>query len=364
MSFWSSIWLWIRYQVNVIIHCGFPCFFWVQPTWSIDKIEDQEGKVVLITGGNSGTGYATALALYNAGATVYIACRDLTRAKEAAEDIKKGGERGVWGVTYPSKELDKAGGNKKGRVEIIQLDLTDLASVEKCAEEFLNKEKKLDLLFANAGIMATQEGQYTKQGYTLQFGTNVLGHHRLITLLLPLLLSSPPSLPSRVILTSSAGHSMAPKGGVNFKSVVRDPSDTRSGRGKYELDKWIEYGQSKWGNIALAKYLEDTYGKEGRLISVAVHPGVVATNLANHLPFVGIFYRWFPWLRHLFSRDPSTGALNQLYAATLPLPDAWSLNGEYVVPYNTVGICRPDLWDKKRVEEVWNWCDEQGKKFA
>lgn len=157
MSFWSSIWLWICYQVNVIIHCGFPCFFWVQPTWSIDKIEDQEGKVrsslkqlmelvliyslswqvVLITGGNSGTGYATALALYNAGATVYIACRDLTRAKKAAEDIKKGGERGVWGVTYPSKELDKAGGNKKGRVEIIQLDLTDLASVEKCVEEFL-----------------------------------------------------------------------------------------------------------------------------------------------------------------------------------------------------------------------------------
>ncbi|KAE8538492.1 hypothetical protein D1P53_004852 [Cryptococcus gattii VGV] len=335
MSFWSNVWLWIRFQINAILHSGFPCFFWVRPTWSVDKIPDQEGKVVLITGGNSGTGYATALALYNAGATVYLACRDLTRAKEAAEDIKKGGERGIWGVTYPSEELDKAGGNKKGRVEIIKLDLTDLASVEKCAEEFLNKEKKLDLLFANAGVMATQEGQYTKQGYTLQFGTNVLGHHRLITLLLPLLLSSPPSCPSRVILTSSVGHLTAPKGGVNFKSVVRDPSDTGSGRGKYELDKWTEYGQS-----------------------------VVATNLANHLPLVDFIAERVPWLRHLFARDPSTGALNQLYAATLPLPDAWFLNGEYVVPYNTVGMCRPDLWNKKRIEEVWNWCDEQGKKFA
>lgn len=66
---------------------------------------------------------------------------------------------------------------------------------------------------------------------------------------------------------------MAPKGGVNIKSVVRDPSDTGSGQGKYELDKWTEYAQSKWGNIASAKYLEDTYGKEGRLIAVAVHPG-------------------------------------------------------------------------------------------
>lgn len=145
-------------------------------------------------------------------------------------------------------------------------------------------------MLLRALFIYSQEGQYTKQGYTLQFGTNVrahlvypfcmidqyiqvLGHHRLITLLLPLLLSSPPSCPSRVILTSSVGHLTAPKGGVNFKSVVRDPSDTGSGRGRYELDKWTEYGQSKWGNIALARYLEDTYGKDGRLISVAVHPG-------------------------------------------------------------------------------------------
>ncbi|WVQ82089.1 hypothetical protein IAT38_004217 [Cryptococcus sp. DSM 104549] len=368
-----TLWQWLSHQINATFHSGFPWFFWVQPTWSVGDIPDLTGKVALITGANSGTGYATALALYNAGATVYLACRSLKRAEEAADDIRKGGDRGVWGTRFPDKELDGAGGKRKGKVEVIQLDLTDLGSVEKCAEEFQEREKRLDLLFANAGIMATPEGLHTKQGYTLQFGTNVLGHHYLINSLLPLLLSRPPSDPARVILTSSAGHALAPKGGINYASVVRDPSDPpaltpgskeKPVRGKNELDKWTEYGQSKWGNVALAKWLWAHYGRQGRIIATAVHPGLVATNLASHFSLSGLVFGSAPWLRHLITRDPSVGAINQIYAGTVSLPEAWYLNGEYVVPFNTIGVARPDLNDIGKANELWDWCTEQEKKFA
>lgn len=121
------------------------------------------------------------------------------------------------------------------------------------------------------------EGQHTSQGYTLQFGTNVLGHQALIHHLLPLLLSTSranPSDPPRVLLLSSAGHAAAPKGGVDYKSVVRD--EGRDGRGRHELAKWPEYGQAKWGDIALARYLHANYGpgsSRGELLCFSMHPG-------------------------------------------------------------------------------------------
>nr|XP_018262805.1 pod-specific dehydrogenase [Kwoniella dejecticola CBS 10117]OBR84963.1 pod-specific dehydrogenase [Kwoniella dejecticola CBS 10117] len=350
MGLLSAILSWIAYRWDLIVHSGWPGFFWVRPGWSVDEIPDQSGRVVLITGGNSGTGYATALAFYNAGAKVYIACRNEQLANEGIKSIQKGA--------------------KKGTVEFIKLDLADLGSVDSCAEEFLKNEKKLDILFANAGVMASPEGLRTKQGYTLQFGTNVLGHHRLISLLLPLLLSSPPTHPSRIILTSSAGHATAPKEGVDLRSVVSDPSDpvqqpgTKPKWGKYEKMRWVEYGQSKWGNIALSNYLHNEYGRQGRLISVAVHPGLVATNLGQHLPFEGFAKKYLPWLVYPITRAPAIGAVNQVWAATVPDEEARWLSGQYIVPFRKVGIARADLQDDKRVEKVWNWCDEQGKKWA
>lgn len=131
------------------------------------------------------------------------------------------------------------------------------------------------------------EGHFTKQDYTLQFGTNVLGHQALLHDLLPTLLSTSranPSDPPRVLLLSSAGHAMAPKHGIDYKSVIRDPSDKVGTRGKYELDKWSEYGQAKWGDIALARYLHLVYGPgatlsrrvaEGELLCYSIHPGEI-----------------------------------------------------------------------------------------
>ncbi|WVN88554.1 uncharacterized protein L203_103765 [Cryptococcus depauperatus CBS 7841] len=366
MGIWTTVTLWIHQQISVVFHSGFPLFFWIRTRWNEAQIPDQTNKVAFITGGNSGIGYAIALALYNAGATVYIACRNQESAQKAADDIVRGGVRDVGRTKYPKHELKAR--ERRGRVEIVYLDLADFKSIDACVVDFVSRESKLDLLFCNAGVMATNEGLYTKQGYTLQFGTNVLGHHRLIEKLLPLLLASPPTCPSRVILSSSAGHFLAPYRGVDLRSVIRDPSDVQAAdenpkRGKYEREKWVEYGQSKWGNIAMAKYLYDTYGKEGRLISIAVHPGLVATNLASHLPMAAWLLRYFSISRHLITRSSSIGALNQLYAATLALPDAWFLNGEYIVPWQTIGVPRSDLNNIDNVNRLWEWCDEQQKKY-
>lgn len=142
------------------------------------------------------------------------------------------------------------------------------------------------------------EGQHTKQGYTLQTGTNVLGHQALISLLLPTLLATSrqrPADPARVILLSSAGHALAPAHGMDYNSLIADAdilaaikrgeSPTQSKRGKNELDRMTEYAQSKWADLALSKYLEGVYGPngdqamegrrvgEGELINFSVHPG-------------------------------------------------------------------------------------------
>lgn len=128
-----------------------------------------------------------------------------------------------------------------------------------------------------------------------------LGHQRLISLLLPTLLdtslSNPSSLP-RIISTSSAGHTAAPPGGFDPVSAVRDPDSTSTNdkpvKGKNELAKWTEYGQSKWGNIAVARYIHWLYGPaegtekkplgaeragKGEIIAISVHPGSSSMSL-------------------------------------------------------------------------------------
>jgi NAD(P)-dependent dehydrogenase (short-subunit alcohol dehydrogenase family) len=117
--------------------------------WIISYGGSNSLQTILITGGNSGTGFATAVAYYAAGARVIIACRSPGRASTAVEQIKRGAVVNMAGeAEYPATPP------KGGSIEAIELDLADLRSVEACAER-LNKDlTKLDIRFANAGIMA------------------------------------------------------------------------------------------------------------------------------------------------------------------------------------------------------------------
>jgi hypothetical protein len=136
-------------------------------SWTPADIPDLSGLTALVTGANSGLGWHTADELARHGARVLMACRDAARAKQAIDKVR---------ADVPQAE-----------VEVVTLDLADLGSVRRVAEELVDSLARLDLLINNAGVMALPR-RTTSDGFELQFGTNHLGHFALTGLLLPVLL--------------------------------------------------------------------------------------------------------------------------------------------------------------------------------
>src|SRR5688572_28347194 len=128
--------------------------------WTTADLPRQDGKVVIVTGANSGLGFHAALELGRVGAEVVLACRDSRRGQAA---------------------LDRMLGEvPDGRFELRSLDLSDLGSVREFAAD---APDRIDVLFNNAGVMATPY-RTTTDGFELQFGTNYLGHFALTGLVL------------------------------------------------------------------------------------------------------------------------------------------------------------------------------------
>ena len=205
---------------------------------------DLSGKVVLVTGGTTGLGKESARALGAAGATVIITARNDEKGRAAVAQLAE---------FVPNGDFS---------FEVMELGSLD--SVRSFTDRFLASHDRLDVLLANAGIMAVPYGK-TEDGFELQFGTNHLGHFVLVNRLLPLLKAS---APSRIVNLSSAGH---------FASGILwdDPNfDTN------EYSKLEAYGQSKTANILFTVELERRYGDAG-VHAWAVHPGMVMTDLAR-----------------------------------------------------------------------------------
>ena len=211
--------------------------------WNYDNIPDQSGRVVLVTGGNSGLGFHTCRGLAAKGAQVLLACRSTQKGEQAAAAIRQ--------------ELPQAD------VTVVELDLADLGSVQACAETVHRGWERLDLLINNAGVMAIPR-QETAQGFEMQFGVNHLGHFALTGQLLPLLLKTHAS---RVVHVSSVAHRF---GHLNF--------DDLHGQQKYSHSR--AYSQSKLANLLFALELHRKLARMGTAtLSVAAHPGYAATNL-------------------------------------------------------------------------------------
>jgi NAD(P)-dependent dehydrogenase (short-subunit alcohol dehydrogenase family) len=216
----------------------------------IVESEDIKGlwsdKVVLVTGCSAGIGVEAAHALAETGATLYLTARNLAKAEKALGDLVK-----------------------SDRVHLLELDLNSLASVRRTVEEFSSKEQKLNVLIANAGVMAPPEGR-TEDGFETQFGTNHLAHFLLINLLKPALKAAASStFNSRVIILSSVAHRWA---SVNFDNINFD--------GNYDPN--TAYGQSKTANLWTANAFERRFGSEG-VHAWSVHPGAVATDLTKYM---------------------------------------------------------------------------------
>jgi NAD(P)-dependent dehydrogenase (short-subunit alcohol dehydrogenase family) len=114
------------------------------------------GRNIFITGASSGIGVECARVLANAGANVWLAGRNVSKTEAVAQKI-----------------VDECGDSS--RVHVIELDLSDLSSVHRCVTEFTSLNVPLHILLNNAGCMAVQEREETKDGHEMQIGTNHLG---------------------------------------------------------------------------------------------------------------------------------------------------------------------------------------------
>lgn len=240
---------------------------------------DLSGRLAIVTGGYSGLGLETTRALSGAGAQVVIPARRPAAAAEAVADIP--------------------------RTEVAELDLGDLASVQRFAESFLSSHRALDLLINNAGIMASPEAR-VGPGWESQFGTNHLGHFALVNRLWPALHSG-----SRVVVLSSSGHRRSP--------IRWDDIDFKSG-----YDKWAAYGQAKTANALFAVEL-DRLGQAHGVRAFALHPGGILTPLQRHLGTEEqVRLGWIDEDGNPLNpgfKTPQQGAATAVWAATSPQLD-------------------------------------------
>ncbi|XP_058053582.1 retinol dehydrogenase 12-like [Anopheles bellator] len=238
-----------------------------------------DGKVILITGANTGIGKKTARELLKRGGKVYIACRSLERANEARNDIVA--QTGL------------------GNIHVRELDLASMESIRQFAKSFMAEEPRLDLLINNAGVMACPKA-LTKDGFELQLGTNHLGHFLLTNLLLERLKES---APSRIVNLSSLAH--------KYGKINR--SDLNSERSYNQV---TAYCQSKLANVMFTRELAKRLAGTG-VTAYALHPGTVDTDLPRHM---GSLFFLFdhklvkPLLRIAF-KTPLSGAQTTLYTA-------------------------------------------------
>ncbi len=243
----------------------------------------QSGKVFLITGANSGLGYETSKYLLERGATVIMCCRDLLKGEKAKQELLKF--------------------NFLGKIELVELDLSDLKKVEKFAEFIKNKFNYIDVLINNAGIMAPPK-TFSKQGFEIQFAVNHLSHMFLTLELLPILEEK---TNSRVVTVTS---------GVQYFGEIK----WNDLQGNLKYDRWASYAQSKLANVMFGLELNLRLKESNsRISSLLAHPGLARTNLqpksvkANQSWQEELAYK----LMDPMFQSAKMGALPQITAATL-----------------------------------------------
>ncbi|MEV6104923.1 oxidoreductase [Streptomyces sp. NPDC051940] len=258
--------------------------------WNASDIPDQSGRTAVVTGANSGIGYATARELARHGARVVLACRSEARGTEARDLL-----------------LAEVPG---AQAELRLLDLGDLKSVRAFADDL--DAERVDLLVNNAGVMALPYGQ-TADGFETQFGVNHLGHFALTGLLLPRILAAPDA---RVVSVSSGMHAV---GQVDLNDL----------NSEHRYRRWLAYGRSKTANLLFIHELARRLAAAGSpVIAAAAHPGYAATNLQSagaKMEGRRGAERIFDLGNRLLAQSADAGALPTLFAATAPgvHPDAF-----------------------------------------
>ena len=295
--------------------------------WTSVDIPDLMGKIVIVTGANSGIGYEAAREITRKGAEVIIASRDPIKAERAILNIKK--------------EIPEA------KLEFIELNLASLESIRKFSEEFKSKYNTLDILLNNAGIMLVQYGK-TVDGFEDTVGTNHLGHFALTGLLLDRLSTTPGA---RVVNVASNAHYA---GEMDFNNLLFE--------NKLGYTPMKAYSRSKLANLLFTYELQRRFQSSGYdVIAVAAHPGISATSLANHLFFNLISWLIQPVMKMVF-QSSAMGALPSLRASV----DPETLGGQYYGPdgkgeksgYPVIVDSNPASKNEKDAQTLWQISEE------
>lgn len=291
-------------------------------SWTVADIPSQQGRVAVVTGGNGGVGLAIARVLAAKDAHVVMAARNQAKAEAARSAV--------------------LAADPAATVEIVELDLGSLASVEAAAGTILDRHDRIDVLINNAGVMAVPEGR-TIDGFETQFGTNHLGHWALTAHLMPALLVSDAA---RVVsMTSIARHMSAGLDAANPHL-----------RGTY--DAWRAYNQSKLANYLFGVGLHDAFTEAGvAATSLVAHPGLTNSDLMTTTQAQGGagLFGWVSdkWVK-VAGMSTDHGALPALRAATEPAAAGAAL---YAPRFGANGgpvrrpIRRPS--DTRGIEALW-----------
>jgi NAD(P)-dependent dehydrogenase (short-subunit alcohol dehydrogenase family) len=258
----------------------------ISSSWTAERIPEQTGRRVLITGANSGIGFETARELARKGAEVVLPARSLQKAQEAADRIRR--------------EIPAA------KVLPCVLDLASQASVREFAVWFAERfpGASLDLLINNAGVMAIPQREVTEDGFERQFATNFLGPFALTARMYPHVRQT---AGSRIVIVSSSATKWAK---IEFDNLQSERKYSPMAQA---------YAQSKLADSMFALELDRRLRRAGSpVMATSAHPGYAITNLQTSGPGTGfsVFRLLGGALKPLLSQDAAHGALPTLFAAT------------------------------------------------
>ena len=311
-----------------------------RPT-ALQIIEDERltgalpNAVMLVTGTSSGIGVDTVRALHETGATIYMSARNMSKAAQVRDDIL-------------------AASRGTGRLELLEIELSDLASVQRSAAAFRAKETRLDVLVNNAGVRNPPYGR-TADGFETQFGANHLGHFLLTALLLPCLrAAATPERAARVVNVTSGSHR---RGVIRFD----DPHFAEPGAYTPEAG----YAQSKTANILHANALERRVSAHG-VHALSVSPGGIRGGAQRHDdPARTAQMLADPTVRK-WLKSQAQGAATTVWAAV-----GSALEGKGALYLGNVAVvgkaideerltegCAPHAFDEEAEERLWRMSEE------
>lgn len=293
-------------------------------SWTQNDIPDLTGRTAVVTGANGGLGLESAKALAGAGAHVVMAVRNQEKAQDAVASIR---------AAHPNASL-----------ELVPLDLGDLASTAAAAEQILAKHDSIDLLINNAGVMAMPE-RTTVDGFEMQMGVDHLGHFAFTAHLLPAILKAESA---RVVTVTSI---------ARFQGRPVNPDNPHM-KGNYGA--WSAYGQAKLANYHFGLGLQQKFKAAGvSAESLIAHPGLSHTDLQSTTAAEGgggWLGRTSETLAARTGMPPHKGVRPQLRAATDPRAKGGQMYGPLLAS-NGPAVKRPILRRiglDKRIDQLWD----------